>query len=150
MKRTQATPVWQLTTPLGLGVSPRLSGCLIAMFLYCSPTCGDTVYAGWWADRKDRKRVQKEETQRRKKELEDERLRELEKRIRRRWREKQFSKIFDGLKGHLAKGRFKYLVIGGLGGSILTASAVWWWCHDGCRIFNPIPPPPPATHEALE
>ena len=91
-----------------------------------------TLHAGWWSERRERKQA-----------LNEERLRELEKRVRRRWREKQYSKIFDGLKDHLGKGRFKYLFIGGLGGSILTASAIWYWCHDGCRLFNPIPPPPP-------
>ena len=67
--------------------------------------------------------------------------------IKQRWRQKQYSKIFDGLKGFLSKGRFKYLIMGTLGGSILTASAIWHWCHDGCRLFNPKDDetPPPTT-----
>ena len=69
---------------------------------------------------------------------------EAEKMRQRLWREKQYSKVFDGLKDHLGKGRFKYLVMGTMLGVLVTSSGVWIFCHDGCRFFNP--PIPPQRH----
>ena len=90
--------------------------------------------AGWFADRKAEKerkaaeKIVKEMAERK----------ERERIVRQRWRQKQYSKVFDGIKGFLSKGRFKYLTIGLLGGMVITSAGIWYWCHDGCRLFNPV------------
>lgn len=97
------------------------------------------AYSNWFEDRrldKERRATEKVKEQMLVKE-------QLEKMRRRLWREKQYSKLFDGMKGFLSKGRFKYLTIGIMGGTILTASGIWYFCHDGCRFFNP----PRENHE---
>ena len=71
---------------------------------------------------------------------------EAEKMRRRLWREKQYAKVVDGLKDHLAKGRFKYLVMGTMLGVLVTSSGIWIYCHDGCRFFNPPPKTIAASH----
>ena len=90
--------------------------------------------AGWFADRKAEKERKAEEKIAR--ELAD--RKERERLVKLRWRQKQYSKIFDGVKGFLSKGRFKYLTIGFLGGTIITSAGIWYFCHDGCRLFNPV------------
>ena len=90
--------------------------------------------AGWFADRRAHKERMAAE-----KAAEQETIRKKAEQMRRRlWREKQYSKLVDGLKDHLAKGRFKYLAIGFLGGTIITSAGIWYFCHDGCRLFNPV------------
>ena len=97
---------------------------LILILLLSQP-----AYSGWFSDRAARKAQI---------EAERERMRIAAEHMRRRlWREKQWSKVVDGLKDHLAKGRFKYLVIGFMSGAMVTAGGIWYFCHDGCRFFNP-------------
>ena len=99
--------------------------------------------ANWFED------IRKNREKRAAEKLEEQRVikKEAEKMRKRIWREKQWSKVFDGMKGFLAKGRFKYLIIGFTSGTILTASGIWYFCHDGCRLFNPKDDetPPPTT-----
>lgn len=95
----------------------------------------------WFEDRRKHREARAAEK------LEEQRIlkKEAEKMRKRVWREKQWSKVFDGFKGFLAKGRFKYLIIGFTSGTILTASGIWYFCHDGCRLFNPKEETPPPT-----
>ena len=89
----------------------------------------------WFKDRRAHKEAKAAE--RIAQELED--RKERERLIKQRWRQKQYSKVFDGLKGFLSKGRFKYLTIGIMSGTIITSYGIWYFCHDGCRLFNPVP-----------
>lgn len=113
----------------------------LALLLLTHPTPAE---GSWFEERraaKEKKAAQKA--------AEQESIRKKAEQMRRRlWREKQYSKIVDGLKDHLAKGRFKYLAIGFMGGTIITATGVWYFCHDGCRFFNPVPPPPYGDGES--
>jgi len=103
-------------------------------FLLLALLLSQPAYSNWFAERRAHKeRVAAEKIVQ---EMAD--RKERERMIKMRWRQKQYSKVFDGLKGFLSKGRFKYLTIGLLGGMVITSAGIWYWCHDGCRLFNPI------------
>ena len=105
--------------------------------LLIATLAANTAHGGWYADRKAHK-AQKAAQKAEARETMRKNAERMQKRL---WRQKQYAKLVDGLKDHLAKGRFKYLAIGLMGGTILTASGIWYFCHDGCRFFNPPTPP---------
>ena len=56
---------------------------------------------------------------------------ELERRFRQRFRQKQYSKLVDGASGFLKKGAFKWVFMGAAAGG----GVFWWFCHDGCFLL---------------